>query len=899
MTAPVRSPWVRTRLRTAPLASLLAAVLAFGAVFLATALPRQLDRSADQALRADLRRVDQQDTQLQLVAAPREETGDARAEDLDAAFAALRAQLGPHLPLDAGDVAYGEQSGQPRELPDPGLARPDGVNPRLDLLYLAHLADHVRLVSGRWPDAAPAGGVVQIVLSQAAARTIGVHVGQLLHTTAAVSAAVSLQVVGLYVPDDPAARYWAGLSCATRACLLPLPGQNDPPKYWRASALVGPASLTATDAWSSAPSQDFWWLPVDYQQLRSDTLALTRAELASWISGPTQQAAAEATGRDNLLVDSSLPDLLDQAAARQAAVRPLTAVGPAGLAGVVAVVLCLAAGLTAERRSAELHLLRARGGSRGALLLRLLAEGLATVFPACLLAAVLALTLLPTPRLFPALVAAVSTGLFALLAVPVRMSLRDPLAMRSARRVPARRSVAELALLAAAVGAVVEVRRRGVGGLDLLQVAAPLLLAAVGAVLLARCQPLLVGLLARAASRGSGAVGFLGLARAARGTGGARRPSVLPLLALTLAVTTAAFGAATLRSVTDDRATLARLTVGGDASVVAPPGTSLSPAVTHALAALPGLTLGTALWEEDDVAVTSSADVTLQASVVAVDPQAYARVARSVGIGAFDPALLTRPAGSAAAVPALVTADLAAGTSADQGYRLHLDGGTLLPITGVGVVDGTPAVPDSATPVIVIPAAETAVRAPGTGRPNRWLGLGDVSDARLRASVPSGYGTDTSAAHVAALADDPLQASAVRMFWACTVATWCFALLAVLLALVRAGPERAALLARLRTMGLRPRQGLRLILAESLPQTLTAALGGGLAATATVLLLGPTVDLSPLVGASVPTGLTPTAAPILEQTLIVAALAVTAVLAEAAVAGRRQITIELRAGDGR
>jgi putative ABC transport system permease protein len=895
---------VRTRLRAAPLASLLAAVLAFGAVFLAAALPRALDRSADQALHADLRRVEQTDTQLQVEAGPRSRTGPERARDLDADVAALRGQLGPHLPLDAHDVAYGERSAQPRELPDPGLARPEGVSPRLGLLYVAHFGDHARLVAGHWPNAAPRGGVVQIVLSQPVARTLGVHIGQLLHTTAFMSGAFRVQVVGLYAPDDPAGRFWAGLSCAAGACLVPLPGGDDPPKYWLASAMIGPESLAVTDAWGTNQGQDFWWLPVDYARLSSGTLPLTRAELASWVGGPTQQAAAEATGRFNLLTGSPLLDLLDQAAARQAAIRPLTALGPAGLAGVVAVVLCLAAGLTAEKRAAELHLLRARGGSRGGLLLRLLGESLVTVLPACVLATVLALLLLPTPRLLPSLTAGVGVGLFALLAVPVRTLARDTVAVRRARRVRGRRVVAELALVAAAVGAVVEVRRRGVGGLDPLQVAAPLLLAAVGAVLLARLQPPLVGFLARAASRGSGAVGFLGLARAARGTGDARRPSVLPLLALTLAVTTAGFGAATLRSVTDSRAALARVAVGGDASVVAPPGAALSPAVMRTLAALPGLTLGTAFWEQDDVTVTSDADVPMQASVVAVDPRAYARVARAVGRGTFDPALLTPGANATDAatgreVPALVSADLAADTTASHGYRLHLDGGRQLPITGVGVVAGTPAVPDDATTVVVIPAGPAAARVPETGHPNRWLGLGDVGAARLRASVPAGYGTDTGAAHVAALADDPLQASAARVFWACTVATWCFALLAVLLALVRAGPERAALLARLRTMGLRPRQGLRLILAESLPQTLAASLGGGLAAGAAVVLLGPTLDLSPLVGATVPTGLTPTAPPIVEQTLIVAALAVAAVLAEASVSGRRQITIELRAGDGR
>ncbi|MCY0943157.1 FtsX-like permease family protein [Streptomyces antarcticus] len=152
---------------------------------------------------------------------------------------------------------------------------------------------------------------------------------------------------------------------------------------------------------------------------------------------------------------------------------------------------------------------------------------------------------------------------------------------------------------------------------------------------------------------------------------------------------------------------------------------------------------------------------------------------------------------------------------------------------------------------------------------------------------------------MAGLAADPLQRSAGRLFWASLAGAAGFALLAVLLTLVRAAPERAALLARLRTMGLRPRQGVALILAEALPQALAASFGGALVALAAVALLGPAVDLSTLVGSPVPTGLRPDVWPVLSQSLGLAGLVSAVVLAEAAISGRRQITTELRAGDQR
>lgn len=121
----------------------------------------------------------------------------------------------------------------------------------------------------------------------------------------------------------------------------------------------------------------------------------------------------------------------------------------------------------------------------------------------------------------------------------------------------------------------------------------------------------------------------------------------------------------------------------------------------------------------------------------------------------------------------------------------------------------------------------------------------------------------------------------------------------MLLTLVRAAPERAALLARLRTMGLRPRQGVVLILTESLPQVVAAPVGGALTAVAAIALLGPSVDLSTLVGTTVPAGLGLGLRQVLGQALGLAGLVAAAVLAEAAVNGRRQITTELRAGDRR
>ncbi|MFF4852816.1 FtsX-like permease family protein [Streptomyces sp. NPDC001194] len=898
------APWVRTRLRTAPSSALLAAALAFVAVLLAASLPRAVDRGADQALRSFLH--DRGPVATSLLATSTARYGAESPENLDSVRNALLARTGAGFAIAPSGVVHGTQASKQRGLANPGLPSPDGVPPRMDLLYLREAAAHTELVEGRWPSGGVPGGPVPIALSRQAAQTLGVRVGTVLESFANNSEPMSAEIVGLYRATDEDDVFWAGLPCLTRACQANTPSVP-PQRYWQTAALVGPDGLDRLALWGEG-AEDFWRLPVDTGRLRADLLPGIAREIAAYVGGPTASALRSSTQRSDLRITSRLPELFKQAEARQQAVAPLAAIGPAGVAGVAAVVFCLAAALTADRRESELRLLLARGGSPRGIVGRLLGEGAVTVLPAAALATALALWLLPTARATASLLAAAAVTLLALLAFPVRAAV-----LLSARRrgpAPRRRLVAELLVAAATAAAVFEVRSRGVApageGLDPLLVAAPLLLALCGGLALARLQPVLVGVLARAAGRRPGLIGFLGLARAARGTGGRARPSVLPLIALLLAVTTGGFGATVLDAVDTGRLRVARLAVGADVQVSAPYGGALPPAMTEAAAALPGVRTSVGVWTDDKAFVFGTVQGSTQVTVVVADPVAYAEVAKTIGRGRFDPALLAKDPGAGAPVPALFSSELAKLAEAGT-YRLSFGDGGELQIGSVGVVEGTPVRPGAGGAVVVLPAGPTTARLPKTGRADRWLATGAVDGDRLReavrATAPAGtagqFTVRTSEDTAAELGNDPLQRSAGRLFWASVAGAAGFALLAVLLTLVRAAPERAALLARLRTMGLRPRDGIRLILTEALPQALAATLGGALVAAAAVALLGPAMDLSALVGSTVPTGLRLTAPPVLTQALGLAFLVTVAVLAEAAISGRRQITTELRAGDQR
>ncbi|MFD8979369.1 hypothetical protein [Streptomyces sp. NPDC059564] len=943
--APRPAPWVRTRLRAAPLGTLLGAALAFVAVLLAAALPRAQDRGADQALRAFLQRSGTSATSL-LATAPPPGAGQS-AEVLDATLKGLLARTGGDFGVVPDGAVYGSRTIKRQPLLNPELSQPSGIPPGMSLLYVRQAEAHVKLVAGHWPDDTPAGASggtssdpprdpaaapppLQAVLSKNAAETLGARLGSVLKTPAVADIAPSVEVVGLYTATDETEDFWADLGCFNRAC----EHYTGDKLSWNVDAFVGAGSLDRLDTWGRT-AEDFWRLPVDVGRLRADRLDATAAQIASYIAGPTAAALPQETSRELLRTTSRLPELFDEARARRQAAAPLAAIGPVGVAGVAFVVLCLAGALAGDRREAELRLLLARGGSRFAIVGRLLGEGAVTVLPAAAAAASLAVLLLPTPRLAPSLLAAAAVALLALLAFPLRAAV-----LLTPPRPPARwrRPVAELLVLAATGAAVLEVRRRGVtpagADLDPLLVAAPLLLALCGALLLARLQPVVTGWLARAAARRSGLVGFLGLARAARGAGarqpgaparGRTGPSALPLVALLLAITTGGFGAAVLESADSARLGVARLAVGGDASIAAYGRSPLPDGLLKAAGELPGVRTSVPLWIDHDSSVLGTAQGSTQVTVIVAEPAAYAELSRALGCGSFDPALLAaggaRSAGTP--VPALFSSGLAR-QAAEGTYVLRPGSGGELRARVAGVIDCTPARPARDAATVVLPAGPATALIAGADHPNRWFGVGSADGERLRAllratlpaasaSAPTpaagqgpaspakpadeAYPVRTSAEAVAELGADPLQRSAQRLFWGSVAGAAGFALLAVLLTLMRTVPERAALLARLRTMGLRRRQGVALILAEALPQTLAAAAGGALAAAAAVALLGPAMDLSTLVGASVPTGVRLTAGPVLTQALGLAALVAAAVLVEAATSGRRQITTELRAGD--
>ncbi|MFE2307655.1 hypothetical protein [Streptomyces sp. NPDC059411] len=319
------APWVRTRLRATPLATLLGAALAFVAVLLAAALPRAEDRGSDQALRSFLESRGPSSTSLLVTSQPR--FGNQTGKDLDEVLATLVARTGPRIRVAADGPVHGTTT-DVRSLGNPELTRPTRVAPTLALYHLREATDHVRLVEGRWPGAPAAGGPIPIALSQSAARSINARLGMVLEGLGRGAGTLRAEVVGLYAANDEADAYWTDLGCVTHACLTQT-ATIPPEPYWRATGLVGEESLDRLGEWAPG-AQDFWRIPADTGVLRSDQLPATAKEVASYVAGPTSARLKEETHRGDLRFSSTLPELFKQARARQQAAAPLAAIGPAG-----------------------------------------------------------------------------------------------------------------------------------------------------------------------------------------------------------------------------------------------------------------------------------------------------------------------------------------------------------------------------------------------------------------------------------------------------------------------------------------------------------------------------------------------------------------------------------------
>ncbi|MFF2651592.1 ABC transporter permease [Streptomyces sp. NPDC058045] len=901
-----RVPWVRTRLRAAPGAAIALALLVLVTAGLAAAFPRAVDAYQDAGLRRTVSEASPNRSAIRLEdggggseSGPEAEAS-LRGAELRKDYTAIRTRLRPPLSADADESGYGVVTYNKLIAADSWLPQPSGLPARMMLVAQDRLARHGRVTSGRLPrtdgTVTARTGQVEAAVSEETARKLHIRVGSVIHLPGVSRSPLRVRVTGLVKPLRPKGSWWSVEPILRTPALVRVQSPDmNPPKYWVGGLLLAPDAAPVMLGTPGNPYR-YWSVAPDTARLTARQLPALNSSLASVTDGPALARIRNTTGAATT-ASTELDDLLTAFGALRGGITPVVAVAACGAGTVAGVVLMTASGLAMSRRRAELALLRARGVSLRGLAGRLLAESAVVAVPAGAVGWLAARLALPDARLWPSAAAAATVVLVASAAPALRaitahrvVRLHDPRADAASARPSRHRLVAELTVLVLAVGAVLALRRGGAGSGGL-AAPAPALVAVIAALALVRLLPPPLRWAARPASRLRGALGPLALARAGRsGTATA----VLPLLALLTALATAAFGGAVLSGMDRARDQAALLATGADARVEFPE--EIPAGKAERLRHLPGVREAQALTIS--YKATTADDELDQPTVplAGVRPARYAELARRTGLGPFPATALHRTPG--APLPALASPSVAERYGTGHPVRMRADGYEFT-VRISTVREATPAV--LGRDFLVVDAAGLDPHF----APTALLLTGDHPDpGALRKAAGRDASVLVRAQERERFADSPMQRGAERLYTAAVAAGAGFALLALLLSLARAAPERRALLARLRTMGLTRAQGRRLLILEALPGALLAALGGAATGWAAVLLLSPGMDLTAVAFAATthdprittvqlalhwPSLLLPAAA-VLTVTLLVATT-------QAWWTGRRGAVTELRAGD--
>jgi putative ABC transport system permease protein len=745
-----------------------------------------------------------------------------------------------------------------------------GVTPvKIEVSERQPLGPQLRLLSGHLPVATPSSATLQVAMTRATAATLGLHAGSTFalpgseDSSTGVVVPVTVLVTGIVTPVDPASSFW-GIDPGLLAADL----QQEPSgsRYWAGGVMVGPDEAEELQSYFGSRNLRMEWVipldlsSLDYQQVPPLSAALNQISTqVPALSGHFEPAASALT------ISSSMLFSLSTFIATAQSVDTLLWLLYVSLTAAGLAVLLLAARMVAVRRSPEITVIRARGGSLGQIAFGTGRDAALCCVPAAAIAVVAAVLTVPGAGSAPgpgsaggwwppiAVVAAAVLGPALIAAWPHRLPRRRTAVPRYQR--PRTRLVIEAALVAASVAGIVAFRDQGVPagtGVNLYTSAAPILVAIPTVIVVLRLYPLVLRGLLRAVARTSRAPAFLGLARASRT---AFTPA-LPTFALVLALTVAAFAGMVRDAVSNGEVAASWQTTGADATVTASYAAhsfTISPATARAVAAVPGVTHAAEVVNE---LWTTPAHG--QVNVLAVDPARYAELAaRTPGFPAVAARRLATPAQAGAPQPVLVSPQAAADLGRGA-VTLSTRQASLQPVRVrvAGVISSTPALPAGGAFVIMPLAAIRSTITPSEPAPVNEMLLtgGSIDQAQLTAVVrhtlPGGVVTLRSSV-LSALTSGPLQHGAFTLFSLALGVAAILGLAVMLLELALGASEREATLARLAAMGLGERQRAWVVAIEVMPAVIAAAVAAWACALALPHVLTPDIDLSVFTGSSV------------------------------------------------
>ncbi|GAA1965621.1 ABC transporter permease [Microbacterium deminutum] len=708
---------------------------------------------------------------------------------------------------------------------------------------------------------------LQMVVSVATAKTMGIAVGDVLATEVLGDVRIS----GLFEPKDAGGDYWSNTPSMTDAEVFD--DGNRTPDF-TGTGFIDPVAL-AQIIDSGAELTTTMWYPVAAGAVTAGTARAVAAGIRgvnqNQLSVPSRMPGVTAL----VTMRSHLDEAIDASLSRVAATVALLSICVSGPIGVVLAVFALAVRAVVERRAAPIALASARGASPLQLRGTAAAEGLAIGLPAALAGAVIAALLLPDAGgaaawIVPLVFGCVPAALFA--ALGGRRAFRTTRRDLSARtRGGIRTAVAVGLIVMAGLAAFLLVRRGRISapGVDPLLALTPLLLALAASVIVLWVLPPALHAAATIARRGRGPVAFVGSARALRDPA----LGVAAALAVVVGISVAVFSSVVLATVESSARAQAQAAVGAD---VRASGTIFTAAQQRAVAGIDGVASVAPVASAGQLSL-GHRDRTDAVAVVLTNAQSLHVQRPEVPLD-----LATKSDGR---IPVLVSSDVGDDTQVGDDLTLGL-----LEVRVAGILPDDSGFGVDAPWVLADEAFATDVGMSSFTPATLLIEVRPGADAaRVASAVREGMPTavvDDVASELAAVQAVPTAAGLRATLIAAVFAGALLAALAVFAGSVTASASRNMSIGMLRTMGLSARQSLGLVAWEIVPVVAVATIVGTALGLAMPSLVVATTDLSGFTGGASAPAVSADAAQL--ALVLLAFLAVTAVATLVAVLTARR-----------
>jgi putative ABC transport system permease protein len=885
--------------------------------------PRALAAADTRATRQAVAQTFALDTAVQVTAFV--QAGPASGHFSAKAIDALGRRFGATLPRSALFPASQRWAGVilPSRMILLATPPPQGRPQLVEAAYRSRLASHCDVVAGSLPTGSvlirpaaagrPATITFPVALTLGAATTFRVRIGSILDLGQARPGAprVLFKIAGIVRPLSPASGFWQN-DPELSAPLLEGPSVRP---HWLGAAFVGPGELPALAvAYNRDLERVTWFFPLSSQLAAAD-VARIETGVTALASGPVVRKAEVASG-DSFLTNTAISTGLAAGLAtfetqwqRTAGADSVLIVGLFA-AGVALLLICC--GLAARAYRPELALLRVRGGSLRQMARRTFARSCCIAVPALAAGCLLAIAVTPggnVPVLLISLTALVAMAATPVICVLEHRKLASPSNSARAdtdvaavrRRGSARLVVGELAVLLAAAAVLADLRLRGAGARTTgpyLSASAVLVAAAV-ALPVSRVYRAPLRLLASAASIRRGAVGAIGMARAAA----MRAGSVLPAITLMLGLTLTVFSAMVLTTVSTGQLAGSWERVGADA-VISVSGTSaVSVGALRAIEHTVGVRHVAAVYVGSSSggpsATLSAGAVTRPVGIAIVDPRPYAALAADTPWPTFPVRSLARSAsGPGHAVPVLVSPGVSA-QIAQAGHHSTLslaEYGQSIRVRIAGTITRTPVMPAGGE-YVLLPAWATRILTTVPPSSEALVTGPHLSMDALRATsarVLPGSRIVFRRQVLAALNASPALQLSESLYVAGAVAAALVSALAVLFSLAMSARSRASMLTRLGALGMARSQAVLLGVTEAIPLLAVAAAGTGACVWLLAVIVGPVLGLNTFTGTFEPAALAPTWPDLVVPLAGAAVLSVAFLVIDGVLAARRKLAVALR-----